>query len=52
MQRKQCSVFDVNVRYLHNDIARLYKAIIIRYADRVRVIFELAQYLSLLRNKG
>ena len=52
MWRKQYSVYQYHLKYIHNDIVNTFRVIIIRYADRVREMHDLSKYLPPLSIQG
>ena len=45
MWRKHRSVYQYHIKYVHNDIVKPFKVKILRYAERMRDIHDLAKYL-------
>ena len=52
MWKKHQHVFDDHISYVINDITKPFKMMILKYAASTCKIFELAHYLSPLRNRG
>ena len=46
MWRKHLSTFQDSIKYIQNDIVNPFRVVILKYAERVRKIHDLAKYLS------
>ena len=52
MWRKNQSVFQDHLKYIHNEILKPFRVRIIRYAERVQEMHDLAEYLPPPSMKG
>ena len=45
MWRKHRSIFQYHVKYIHNDILKTFRFVILQYSECIREMHDLAKYL-------